>query len=366
MEGLVEMMRQKPERFYKGKRVLVTGHTGFKGGWLSLWLLKFGAQVTGYALKPAPGPNFFNILNLRNHMHSVTGDIRDKKKLQLFFKDFKPEIVIHMAAQSLVRQSYQDPIMTYETNVMGTVNVLNICREFSGVRAIVNVTSDKCYENQGKNKSYKETDSMGGFDPYSSSKGCAELVTTAYQKSFFAKEKYNKDHRAAIASARAGNVIGGGDWNKDRLIPDCIRVIFGKENLVIRYPNAIRPWQYVLEPLYGYLLLAMRLYEDGPTFSGPWNFGPGKKNEKTVKWILEKFKESWDGFSWEIEVQPQPHESASLRLNSYKAESLLGWHPKLGLVKALKETVQWYQAWHDKVDMNALSLNQIKNYMQDI
>ncbi len=357
-------MKSNLEDFYSGKKILVTGHTGFKGGWLSLWLLKLGADVAGYALEPATDPNLYEIFGLRNRMASVIGDVRNRETVRALFRNFQPEIVIHMAAQSLVRHSYQDPVTTFETNVMGTVNILEVCREWSFVRSVVNVTSDKCYENHGENRPYREIDPVGGHDPYSSSKGCAELVTRAYLRSFFAPEKYGKDHKIALASVRAGNVIGGGDWSKDRIIPDCVNAILGHKNLMIRYPEAIRPWQHVLEPLYGYLLLAKKLYEDGPVFSGPWNFGPGQKNEKPVKWVVEKVNELWGGeLSWEIESQRQPHESVSLRLDSSKAESLLGWHPQMELTSALSETVDWYKAWQTKQNMREYSLNQIENYM---
>lgn len=357
-------MREFLDGFYRGKRVLVTGHTGFKGGWISLWLEKLGAKVAGYALNPDTDPNIYDILGLENRMISIIGDIRDREKLRSFFRDFQPEIVIHMAAQSLVRRSYEAPVETYETNVIGTVNMLELCREVSFVRSFVNVTSDKCYKNHGENKSYAEIDPMGGHDPYSSSKGCAELVTGAYLGSFFAAEGYGKQHMMGLASARAGNVIGGGDWNKDRLIPDCIKASIDNKGLVIRYPEAIRPWQYVLEPLYGYLMLARRLYEDGAGFSGAWNFGPSERNEKPVKWIVGKINELWGGdLSWEIESTAQPHESAYLRLDSKKAGSLLGWCPQMDLVSALRETVGWYKAWRDEKDLYRYSLGQIDAYM---
>lgn len=355
------------KKFYKDKKILLTGHTGFKGGWLSIWLLNLDANITGYALNPTQDPNLYKILGLKNKMRSEIGDVRDKARVQSLFKNFRPEIVIHMAAQSLVRYSYQKPVETYETNVLGAVNILEACRKSSSVRSVVIVTSDKCYENKGENKPYKETAPLGGYDPYSSSKGCAEIVTAAYQRSFFAAEKYGRDHKTGLASARAGNVIGGGDWSKDRLIPDCIKAILHNEPLIIRYPQSVRPWQHVLEPLYGYLLLAKKLYEDGPSFAGPWNFGPGKKNEKPVKWILEKINELWDGkLDWEIEPQQQPHESAYLRLNSKKAQSLLGWKPQSELTSALEKTVDWYKACQNKLNMPEYSLNQIKNYMRGI
>ncbi|MBI5024574.1 MAG: CDP-glucose 4,6-dehydratase [Candidatus Omnitrophica bacterium] len=359
-------MKKTLKNFYKGKRVLLTGHTGFKGGWLSLWLLKLGANVGGYALKPSSNSGLYKVLGLERRMESVTGDVRNKKEVQSLFKEFRPEIVIHMAAQALVRRSYEDPVTTLETNIMGTVNVLEACRNFPSVRSIINVTSDKCYENHGRNRAYRENDPMGGHDPYSSSKGCSELVTAAYIRSFFNPQKYGKDHKTALASVRAGNVIGGGDWSKDRIIPDCVRAVLSSESLVIRYPQAIRPWQHVLEPLYGYLLLAKKLYQNGPAFSGAWNFGPRKKSEKPVKWIVEEVNELWDGrLSVEVEKQRQPHESICLRLNSKKSESLLGWHPKMELAYALKETVEWYKAWHKNQDMWGYSVNQVENYMSE-
>lgn len=355
-------MNRELKNFYKGKRVLVTGHTGFKGGWLSLWLLKLGADVAGYALKPSATPNLHEILGLQKRMKSVIADVRDKSRLRSLFKEFRPEIVIHMAAQALVRRSYEDPVTTFETNIMGTVNVLEACRKSSSVRSIINVTSDKCYENHGKNIAYRETDPMGGHDPYSSSKGCSELVTAAYLRSFF----NDKDRKTALASVRAGNVIGGGDWSKDRIIPDCVRAVLNNESLALRYPQAVRPWQHVLDPLCGYLLLAKKLYKDELAFSGAWNFGPRKRNEKSVQWIVEKVNELWDGrLSVEVEKQRQPHESICLRLNSKKSESLLGWRPKMELAFALKETVEWYKSWQKNQDMWEYSLNQVENYMSE-
>lgn len=358
-------MREFLKGFYNGKRVLITGHTGFKGAWLSLWLSELGAKVAGYALEPDTDPNLYNILGLENRMISVIGDVRDRERLRSFFMDFRPEIVIHMAAQSLVRRSYQEPVSTYETNVMGTVNMLEACRESSFVRSVVNVTSDKCYENHGEDRPYSESEPMGGYDPYSSSKGCAELVTGAYFRSFFTTEDYGKRHNTALASVRSGNVIGGGDWNKDRLVPDCLRAVMDGKETIIRYPDAVRPWQYVLEPLCGYLLLAKKLYEEGPGFSGPWNFGPGEKNEKPVKWILGEINELWEGgLPWKVESETQPHESACLRLDSKKAASLLGWHSRMDLTSALRETLEWYKAWRDKRDVYKYSLKQIGFYMR--
>jgi len=352
--------------FYKNKKILITGHTGFKGSWLSLWLLNLEANIAGYSLNPNTSPNLHDVLGLHNKMVNVVGDVRDKDCLQSFVQDFQPEIVIHMAAQALVRESYEDPVTTYETNVMGTVNILEVCRECSFVRSVVIVTTDKCYANYGGDESFKETDPMGGHDPYSSSKGCAELVVAAYQASFFSSEKYGSDHKIGLASVRAGNVIGGGDWNQDRLIPDCVKAIFNNEDLIIRYPQAIRPWQHVLEPLYGYLLLAKRLYEEGCDFSGPWNFGPENENEKSVKFVIEKIYELWGGgYSWKLDPQQQPYEASTLRLDSQKAKSLLDWHSRLELASALSETVQWYKAWEKGNDMYAFSLIQIEDYCKD-
>jgi len=350
--------------FFKGKKILITGHTGFKGAWLSIWLKMLGADLAGYALKPSTEPSLFDILGLSKMMQSKTGDVRNRSSLNAFLREFRPEIIFHMAAQSLVRPSYLDPISTYETNVMGTVNLLDACRALPSIKAIVNVTSDKCYENHGGNAPYKEADPMGGHDPYSSSKGCAELVSNAYRRSYFNQDNYGKKHNIALASVRAGNVIGGGDWSEDRLIPDVIRAYQNKQLLALRYPDAVRPWQYVLEPLYGYLMLAKRLYEDGPDFSGAWNFGPGKKNEKPVRWIVENINKFLGGtLPWEADLTTQPHESEYLRLDSKKAGSLLGWHSRMDLTSALSETVEWYKVWREKQDMYKYSVNQINSYI---
>jgi len=354
------------KKFYSGKKVLITGHTGFKGAWLALWLLQLGARVSGYALKPPPGPNFFDITKLKNKMNSCLGDVRDETKLAQLVKRVKPEIVIHMAAQALVRDSYEDPVGTYGSNVMGTVNLLEACRKSKSVKSIVVVTSDKCYENRGENKPFEEIDPMGGHDPYSSSKGCSELVAAAYYKSFFSTGR-NDSNRVGMATARAGNVIGGGDWNKDRLVPDCIKSIIADETIVIRYPQATRPWQHVLDPLYGYLLLAMHLYKDGEAFSGAWNFGPMTANEKPVKWVVEKLYELWGtGLKLKINPKPQPYEAGYLRLSSRKAGQQLGWHAQYKLENALSETVAWYKAWTQKQNMTEVSIRQIENYLKNL
>ena len=272
--------------FWNGKRVLMTGHTGFKGSWLSLWLQSMDAQVVGYALAPPTDPSMFEVAEIGKGMLSIIGDIRDLKHLRAVFAEHKPEIVIHMAAQPLVRYSYIEPVETYSTNVMGTVNLLEVVRNTGSVKAVMNVTSDKCYENREWAWGYRENEAMGGYDPYSSSKGCAELVTAAYRNSYFHPEKYQQ-HGVAIASARAGNVIGGGDWAGDRLIPDILRAITEGKAVNIRNPYAIRPWQHVLEPLYGYLQLAQKLYEEGTAYAEGWNFGPNDENAKPVQWIVE-------------------------------------------------------------------------------
>ncbi len=285
-QGTVEGVEVSPA-FWKGKRVLVTGHTGFKGSWLSLWLQSMDAQVVGYALAPPTNPSLFEVAEVAKGMTSIIGDIRDLEHLRRVFAEHKPEIVIHMAAQPLVRYSYIEPVETYSTNVMGTVNLLEAVRSTGSVKAVVNVTSDKCYENREWVWGYRENEAMGGYDPYSNSKGCAELVTSAYRNSYFHPEKYGT-HGVAIASGRAGNVIGGGDWAGDRLIPDIVRAIMQGKPVNIRSPHAIRPWQHVLEPLSGYLVLAQKLYEEGAAYAEGWNFGPNDEDAKPVQWIVEK------------------------------------------------------------------------------
>ncbi len=353
--------------FFNDKRVLVTGHTGFKGAWLSLWLKKLGAITTGYSLKPPSNPNFFDICALKDQMISVEGDVKDKKHLNYVFLEYQPQIVIHMAAQSLVKNSYRDPVNTYETNVMGTVNVLEECRNCESVRAILIITSDKCYKNSGYPETgFKESDPMGGYDPYSSSKGCAELVCEAYLKSYFNPDGY-QDHNVALASARAGNIIGGGDWAQDRLIPDCIRAFVEHKPVCIRYPEAIRPWQYMLEPLFGYLKLAKSLFENGAAFSGGWNFGPENENLKPVKWIIEKMVRLWnDNAGWQIDEASHSYESPCLKLDCKKAKSLLDWNPRMNLETALANTIGWYKAYYDNNDIIGESLQKIENYEKSL
>jgi CDP-glucose 4,6-dehydratase len=348
--------------FWRGKRVFLTGHTGFKGSWLSLWLQSLGAELTGYALNPPTDPSLFEVARVGAGMRSIIADIRDADALARAMREARPEIVIHMAAQSLVRYSYQAPVETYATNVMGTVHLLEAVRQAGTVRTVVNVTSDKCYENREWHWGYRENEPMGGFDPYSNSKGCAELVTSAYRNSFFNPTRHG-EHGVAIASARAGNVIGGGDWAADRLIPDMLRAIEAGQSVNIRSPHAIRPWQHVLEPLSGYLALAERLYVEGPSYGEGWNFGPADEDAKPVQWIVERLAKDWGpGANWQLDQKPQPHEAHYLKLDCSKAKARLGWHPRWTLADALASIVAWHRAYLDKTDMQAVSLEQISKY----
>lgn len=348
--------------FWRGKRVFLTGHTGFKGSWLTLWLQRLGSEVTGYALNPPTIPSMFEVAKVSAGMRSIIADIRDPDALGQAIKGAKPDVVIHMAAQPLVRYSYQAPLETYATNVMGTVHLLEAVRKTETVRAVINVTSDKCYENKEWSWGYRENESIGGYDPYSNSKGCAELVTAAYRNSFF-NPATHKDHRVAIASGRAGNVIGGGDWATDRLIPDILRAIDVGEAVDIRSPYAIRPWQHVLEPLSGYLALAERLYIDGPAYAEGWNFGPDDEDTKPVQWVVEQLTTRWgEGASWQLDKQPQPHEAHYLKLDCSKAKARLNWHPRWSLSQTLSSIVSWHKAWQQHADMQAITIDQISNY----
>jgi CDP-glucose 4,6-dehydratase len=348
--------------FWQGKRVLLTGHTGFKGSWLSLWLQSIGSQVVGYALAPPTTPSLFNVAEVGNGMTSIIGDIRDLVHLKKIFTEHKPEIVIHMAAQPLVRYSYIEPVETYSTNVMGTVNLLEAVRNTASVKAVVNVTTDKCYENREWAWGYRENEAMGGFDPYSSSKGCAELVTAAYRNSFFHPDKYST-HGVAIASGRAGNVIGGGDWAQDRLIPDIMRAITQGKPVNIRNPHAIRPWQHVLEPLSGYLVLAQKLYEEGVVYAEGWNFGPNDEDAKPVQWIVEKLTETWgEGASWILGSGDHPHEAHYLKLDCSKAKARLNWHPRWHLDESLDRIVIWHKGYRQGANMKEATLEQIALY----
>ena len=345
------------------RRVLITGHTGFKGSWLCLFLHKLGADVYGYALEPPTNPSLFNDAKIVDLVTSFIGDIRDLDKLQKVIQEVQPELVIHMAAQPLVRKSYQYPVETYAVNVMGTVHLLEACRYSESIRGIVTVTSDKCYENRGWHWGYRENESMGGYDPYSSSKGCSELVTSAYRSSFFNPHAY-PEHGVALASVRAGNVIGGGDWANDRLIPDFIRAISKGERVRIRNPYAIRPWQHVLEPLTGYLTLAAKLYTQGTAFAQSWNFGPEDNDSKNVEWIVKTICELWGkGASYEIDMNPQPHEDSYLKLDCSKAKAELNWSPKWGIANALESIVEWNKAWLAGEDMRRMTENQIDRYL---
>ncbi len=350
-------------RFWEGKRVFVTGHTGFKGAWLSLWLHRLGAHVSGYALAPPTEPSLYGLAGVSSLVDSVTADVRDLERLRGELKRAEPEIVIHMAAQSLVRDSYRNPVETYETNVMGTVNLLEGVRRTPGIKAVVIVTSDKCYENREWVWGYRENEAMGGYDPYSNSKGCAELVTAAYRSSFFNAGDY-AGHGVALASARAGNVIGGGDWGRERLIPDCVRALLAGEEIQVRNPAAVRPWQHVLEPLSGYLLLCQRLYEEGPRFAEGWNFGPDEKEIRAVAWVVEQICAAWgEGASYRLDKGDHPHEARLLKLDSSKARSDLGWRPRWRLEKAVESIVTWTRAYRDKGDLRELCLAQISEYL---
>lgn len=349
-------------KFWKGKKVLLTGHTGFKGSWLSIWLQNLGVNLVGFSKSVPTQPSLFELANVKDGMTSIMGDISNFGHLEDTITEHQPEIVMHMAAQSLVLQSYKDPMETYATNVMGTVNLLEAIRKTGSVRVIINVTSDKCYENKGLERAYREDDPMGGYDPYSSSKGCAELVTYAFRSSFFNLSTYTK-HKIALASVRAGNVIGGGDWAKDRLIPDIMRGILEHTIIKIRKPSAIRPWQYVLEPLSGYLLLAEKLWNDGSKYSEGWNFGPADDDIKPVSWVIEKVGECWGHrVNYESDGENYLHEANYLRLDCSKARTKLGWFPKTNLELALQWTVEWYKQYEQKNDIRKFTEEQIRKF----
>ena len=350
---------------WRGRRVFLTGHTGFKGGWLALWLTQLGASVRGYSLDPATEPNLFTVARVGSVVDDIRGDIRDAVALDRSMQEFAPEVVFHLAAQPLVRYSYEDPIGTLETNVIGTARVLDAVRRTPSVRAVVSVTTDKCYENKEWIWPYRETDPLGGYDPYSSSKACAEIVSAAFRQSYFPVHALGKadGHSVAIATARAGNVIGGGDWSSDRLLPDLIRGFLSGQPVAIRSPHAIRPWQHVLEPLHGYILLAEKLLTHSPRFATAYNFGPSDTDARPVSWIAEQMTAFWgNGASWRIDAAPSPHEAGYLKLDSSRAHADLGWHPQLTLLQALELLVGWYRAWQSGSDMQALTLNQIERY----
>jgi CDP-glucose 4,6-dehydratase len=360
-QGALESVGMTPE-FWRGKRVFMTGHTGFKGSWMALWLQALGAQVTGFALAPPTTPSLFDEARVGEGMTSIVGDIRDLPALQAALSACNPEIVFHMAAQPLVRLSYAEPVDTYSTNVMGTVHLLEAVRRTPGIKAVVNITTDKCYENREWVWAYRENEAMGGYDPYSSSKGCAELVTAAYRSSFFNADRY-AEHGVALATVRAGNVIGGGDWAADRLLPDILAAFERGTQARIRNPNSIRPWQHVLEPLGAYLALAERLYQDGVSYAEGWNFGPNEADARTVGWIVEKMAELWGaGAAWQTDTGEHPHEAHYLKLDISKARHRLGWQPRLRLEQALALIVDWSRQRAAGTDIRSLTLGQISAY----
>ena len=345
-------------KFWQGKKVLLTGHTGFKGSWLALWLQSVGTNLIGFSLVPPTTPSLFEIARVKEGMTHIIGDIGDLHFLQKTLKKYQPEIIIHMAAQSLVRYSYQQPITTYASNVMGTVNLLEAVRLSNSVKVIINVTSDKCYANKEIARGYCETDRLGGYDPYSNSKACAELVTQAYYDSYF------KSTDIGVATVRAGNVIGGGDWGKDRLVPDIIKASINQETVLLRYPNALRPWQHVLEPLNGYLMLGERLYESPLQYSGSWNFGPNEEEMKPVRWIADNIMQRWQGraVKWLLDENSHPYESGLLKLDATKARTDLGWKLQWGIESALDKTVEWYQAYEKGKDMRDRTISHINAF----
>ena len=343
--------------FWQDKKVLITGHTGFKGSWLALWLQSLGARVVGLALDPPTQPNLFSIAEVPKNMVSLIGDIRDFELMKKIQSQYQPEIVFHLAAQPLVRASYHNPIETYATNVMGTVNLLESIRQTEiDVKAILIVTSDKCYDNKEWLWSYREHDRLGGYDPYSNSKACTELVTAAYRNSYHLK----------MASVRAGNVIGGGDWAQDRLVPDIIRSLNDRSEIVIRYPHALRPWQHVLEPLHGYLQLAEKLYHHPVEYAEAWNFGPEESDVRSVSWMVERILKLWNSpTAWQLLENNRLHEAGYLKLDSTKAKTRLGWQPQWNIEQALQETIRWYRAYQDGADMREMTSLQIKQYVNN-
>ena len=359
--GTVEGLALTPA-FWRGKRVLVTGHTGFKGSWLSLWLTRLGAEVVGYALAPKTDRDLYQLVGLGDAVTSVEGDVRDARRLRDVIAQHRPEVVFHLAAQALVRASFTDPLETYATNVLGTANLLEAIRLEEGTRVVVCVTSDKCYENRETERPYVEDDPMGGADPYSSSKGCAELVAYAYRRSFFPPERAEA-HGVSLSTARAGNVIGGGDWAADRLVVDVMRSNLEARTLTIRNPDAVRPWQFVLEPLAGYLTLAERSWADPQRFARAWNFGPELSDCRPVGWLVDRIAQAWGtSNAWTPATGPQPHEARLLLLDAGLARRELAWQPRLDLDEAVDWTVDWYRAFGAGSDVSDLTLEQIDTY----
>jgi len=344
--------------FWHGRRVFLTGHTGFKGGWLALWLDSLGAQVHGYALPPPAGPSLFQAAGIEGRVKGNTlADLADREALAQALRAAEPEIVFHLAAQPLVRLAYAFPVETFATNVMGTVHLLQALRDCPSVRTVVNITTDKCYENREWVWGYRENDPLGGADPYSSSKACAELVSAAFRQSFL------RDAGIGLATARAGNVIGGGDWAADRLVPDALRALDTGTPLLIRAPESVRPWQHVLEPLSGYLALAERLHTHPQAFSEPWNFGPSEEGARPVRWIMGQLSQLEPAFRWQGDPGDHPHETSHLALDSRKAHAQLGWQPRWRLEEALAKTLDWHRAWRQERDMGTFSLAQIQSYI---
>lgn len=364
-----EMVRHMDREFWKGKKVFITGHTGFKGAWLCLWLYTLGAKPVGYALHPPTNPSLFGLGNLQDIVPTIYADVRDGGRLRQALADADADIVIHMAAQPLVRESYQDPVYTYQTNIMGTVHLLEAVRHLNTkgptrTKSIINVTTDKCYDNREWIWGYRENDPLGGFDPYSSSKACSELVTAAYRYSYFHPSEYDQ-HQICLATARAGNVIGGGDWARDRLIPDCIRSFPQGDKITIRHPQSVRPWQHVLEPLGGYLLLAQRAYEEGPIYAQSWNFGPAYRDAKPVEWVVRCLCDKWGAVGYEVDDQSHPHETAMLKLDCSKAVEQLGWMPRWNLNQALDKVVEWMHAYQKREGVRSICIRQIEQYMAE-
>lgn len=353
----------KLSNFYKNKRVLITGHTGFKGAWLTKILLNWGSKVSGIALEPPTKPNLFEILDFKKEIKNNIADIRNFEKVKNIIQKEKPEIIFHLAAQPMVREGYVDPLYTYETNILGTANILEAIRTTNSTKAALIITTDKVYENYEKNYHYKEEDKLGGYDPYSASKASAEIVTSSYIRSFF--NPTNKKTKTFIASARAGNVIGGGDWGKDRLVPDFVKAMFANSKLVIRSPKAVRPWQFVLEPLYGYLLLAHKLYEGKKEFSGAWNFGPNKNNYLEVEGVIKKAIISFNKEKYTIKKDDTKHEANILKLNSNKSKELLNWKSVFSLDQTLDFTFKWYNSFYQGKDIKSLTDNQISEYIKE-